>query len=275
MNYYCLVAGLPDLHLDDQKGITSLSVLKHEFAELLSANDLALMRLIYASYDNANLLLYLNHKEAVLDERGFLTASDWEQLIALMRETEHPIDSRLYPYVHTFYLRTEEEEYDSTVVSREDFLSGLYYHYAMQCKNIFLSQWFEFNLNLNNVLTAIACRKHGFDVKSLVVGDNEIANMLRISNARDFSITGLFSYLEVVLRLADEPDLLEREKKIDALRWDWLEENSFFHYFGIEKILTFILKTQMMERWKNLTQEKGSEVFKGMLQQLKEEVTLS
>ena len=51
----------------------------------------------------------------------------------------------------------------------------LYYEYAMKCGNKFVADWFELNLNINNVLTAITCRKYGFDKANYIVGHNEIA----------------------------------------------------------------------------------------------------
>jgi len=62
-------------------------------------------------------------------------------------------------------------------------------------------------------MTAIACRKHGFDLRLLVIGNNEVAVTIRQSNARDFGLTGMFEHLDLVLRIAEENDLLEREKK--------------------------------------------------------------
>lgn len=272
MNYYCLVAGLPDLHIDDVKGVKSFIELRYDLLEQLTSADGALLNLLYAQYDNNNLLLYLQNKEAQLDDKALLTRDDWAELIALMREYEHPNDSRLLPYVKQFYNTYNDEKFVGEHMLREDYLSILYYSYGMQCKNEFLRKWFAFNLDLRNVLTAIACRKHGFDQRSKVLGDTEIANTIRMSNARDFGLTGVFDQLEVLMRIAEEPNLLEREKKIDALKWEWLEENSFFNYFGVEKVLMYVLKVQMVERWKTLSIEKGAQIFRQILADLKSEV---
>ena len=66
-----------------------------------------------------------------------------------------------------------EKEY----ISWEDRLAALYYEYAMKCGNKFVADWFELNLNINNVLTAITCRKYGFDKANYIVGHNEIAEI--------------------------------------------------------------------------------------------------
>ncbi len=270
MNYYCLIAGLPDIQPEDSKIIAPLNDLKSDLTEQLSVADAELLKLLFAKFDNDNWLKYIEDKDAVLNPLGNLKTEDLSQLIALMQEFENPKDSRLMPYIHKFYNTYTDEKFLSEGISQEDYLSGLYYEYAMKNDNAFLHSWFEFNLNLNNILTAISCRKHGFDQKTLIIGNNEVAQTLKSSNARDFGLTGMFEQMDAVLRISEETDLLEREKRLDALKWNWLDENTFFNYFSVEKILAFVLKAEMIERWKLLTVEKGTQIFRELLMEMKE-----
>lgn len=274
MNYYCLVAGLPDLRVDDSKGLQSPDELIAEIAHQLSPEDRYLLRLLMAGYDNQNFLAFLTNKEAVLNPAGQLNSDDWSQLVKLLEENDHPSDERLWPYWISYYHLNHEEEIDAKGIAREDYMAGLYYNYAMQSENNFIKQWFEFNLNLNNLLIAISCRKYGLDVSQAVIGRNEISTILRTSHSRDFGISGMFDQLEMVIRIAEEKDLTTREKKIDALRWNWLEEHTFFNYFTIEKVLAFVLKSEMLHRWKLLSFEKGEQVFRELLNSLKQGVQL-
>ncbi len=272
MNYYCLIAGLPDIQAEDLKISISLFELKNELFEQLSATDADLLKLVFAKYDNANFLAFLKNKDAELNKLGNLNTADWEQLTALLQEVENPKDGRLLPYFQAFYRTVGSEKATDVSISSEDQLASLYYEYAMKNSNKFLSAWYEFNLNINNILTATACRKHGFDQRQLVIGSNEIAIAIKNSNARDFGLAGIFYQLDVVLRIAEENDLLEREKKIDALKWTWLEENTFFSYFSIEKVLAYVLKIEMLERWKPLSIENGTQIFRELLLGMKEGV---
>ncbi len=274
MNYYCLVAGLPDLRIDETKGLSEPVELVAEIEPQLSPADRGYLRLLMAGYDNRNFLSYLRKKDAVLDPSGSLKQGDWMQLVKLMDENDSPADLRLLPYWIDYYRVNHEEEIDAKGIAREDYLAGLYYSYAMKSDNEFVSKWFEFNLNLNNLLIAILCRKHQLEASKSIIGSNEIATILRSSHARDYGISGLFDQLELVLRIADEPNLLERERKLDALRWNWLEEQTFFNYFSIEKVLTFVLRTEMLHRWKLLSREQGEEVFRDLLESLKQGIEL-
>lgn len=272
MNYYYLIAGFPDIQPDDPKNVPSMSALKADLEEELSEADVQLLHLIYAKYDNRNLLLYLNNKDAELNPLGTLNADDWKELVSLMEELENPKDKRLLPYVQKFYSLYKDENFSFEGISGEDYLSGLYYEHAMRNDNAFLHDWFEFNLNMNNLLTAIACRKHGFDPQQFIIGNNEVAQALRKSNARDFGLAGVFEELDAVLNIAEEPNLLTREKQIDTLKWNWLEEHTFFDYFTAERVLSFVLKCELINRWRPLTQEKGTKVFRNLLDTLKEGV---
>ncbi len=272
MNYYCLVAGLPDIQAEETKSVVSLFDLKSDLLNELSSEDVKLLRLLFAKYDNENLLTYLQNQESDLNPAGNLNSQDWKELIALMKEFEKPVDTRLLPYIHTYYTNQSDDSFGTEAISREDYLSALYYEYAMKSPNKFVNKWFEYNLNINNLLTAIACRKYGFDIKNLVIGNNEVASVLRQSNARDFGLTGLFDDFETILRIAEESDLMEREKKIDALKWAWLEEHTFFNFFSVEKVLAFVLKIEMIERWKMLSIDKGEQIFRELLAELKQGV---
>jgi hypothetical protein len=274
MNYYCLIAGLPDLHVEDTKTISPLLSLKEEMMSEASSLDAKFIQLIFTSYDNANFLSFVKNNEVTFNPLGNLNSDDFKNLFSLFHEDPKIVKKHRVPlYIQQFYLNTISETFSFEGVSHEDYLAGLYYEYAMKCKNEFLRNWFVFNLNVNNLLTALACRKHGFNHKSMIVGNNEVANIIRQSNARDFGLAGMFAEYELVNRIAEENDLLEREKKIDALKWNWLDENTFFKYFSIEKILVYILKIQMLERWKLLSIEKGTEIFRNMVGELKKGIS--
>ena len=53
-----------------------------------------------------------------------------------------------------------------------------------------------------------------------------------------------------------------------------MEDNTFFNYFTIEKIFVFLMKLEMIERWISLDKEKGNELFRQLIDQLKDEVQI-
>ena len=272
-NYYCLVTGLPELSLEDGKLSYTVANFKTEIYPELSKSDKKLVDLFYLKFDNQNLLALLKDKEAVVDASlGNFSADELLGVIASFKEETAP-DKKFPSYFYEFaelYLNTPEEER----FGLEDKLHGFYYDYAMKCGNKFVSYWFELNLNVNNILAAMAARKYKMDVAKVSVGSNMVAEALRTSNARDFGLADDLEYFEQLTRINDTVDLVEREKKIDLLKWNWMEDNTFFNYFTIEKIFVFLMKLEMIERWVSLDKEKGNEMFRKLIDQLKDEVQI-
>ena len=271
-NYYCLVAGLPDLSLEDGKLNYTVANFKSEIYPELSEKDRKLIDLFYLKFDNANLLKLLKDKEAVTDSEGNYSQDELLTLISAVREGDAPdkkYPSYLYEFITAYLALSAEEFYRA-----EDMLSAYYYAYAMNCGNQFISSWFEFNLNINNILAALAARKYKMDVSQVVVGNTDVSEMIRTSNARDFGLTEMLEYFEPILRISEIEELVEREKKIDLLKWNWMEEAIFFDYFTVERIFAFLLKLEMIERWISLDKERGNQLFRSIIESLKNEVQI-
>lgn len=276
MNYYCYIAGLPDIQIDNAKSIPAQEEILDELKQILSKGDMALLDLLRLKYDNDNLLKFLANRDAELNPLGKLTSQDWAELIELIDNSDerNPVrDVRLLKYVLEFYTTIRNEQSEEKIDFAEDFLAALYYKYGMQCKNKFVAEWFEFNLNINNILTALTCRKYGWDIKSAIVGDNVVAETIRNSvSARDFNLKAEIDYFDALVSISETANLLDREHRIDALKWNWLEENTFFSSFSIEKVLSFWLRCELMHRWDNLSMEEGAEIFRQMINDLKKDV---
>ena len=207
--YYYLVSGLPDISLDDGKLAYTVADFRAEMEATLSAKDQKLIDLFFLKYDNATLLAYLKDPDASLDPRGRITREQFEAVYKALKEEEKlPKDEAIPAYHVTFiqrYLAEEQSEQkgEKAQVSWEDQLAALYYEAAMKAPNPFVAGWFELNLNINNVLTAITCRKYGFDKSLYIVGHNEIAEQIRTSNARDFGLSDAVEYLPELQRIAE------------------------------------------------------------------------
>jgi len=270
MNYYCLIAGLRDLDIEDNKLTFSVADFKEEVYPQLSADDKRLMNLFYMKFDNQNLLRYLKDKDAQHDERGNISRKEIEQCLKPVDEDEPQIKFSL-PYFNTFLSEYNNiQQVDVVEPMLETLLAELYYVWAMKCGNRMISKWFEYNMNLNNILSAYTSRKYKIEID--VVGDNEIAEAIKTSNQRDFGLTGIFEDLDVFHRLTEEPDLFVREKNIDLLRWQWLDEQNVFNYFSIEVLFAYLIKLEIIERWVSLNHEQGEKIFRELINSLKDSV---
>ena len=271
--YYYLVAGLPELTLEDSKLSYTVADFKAELYPDLSDEDRRLIDLFYLKFDNANVLKLLKDKDAAIDSRGNYSAEELAEFISSLKDGDEVADAVFPSYLSTFiseYFNTPAED----DFLHEDRLAALYYAYAMKCRNKFVSSWFAFNLTMNNVLVALTARKFKMDIAPLIVGDTEVCEALRTSGARDFGLTGEVDFLDQLVKISETEELVEREKKIDQLRWNWMEEATFFIYFTVERLFVFLLQLEMIERWISLDKEKGNQLFRSIIATLKDEVQI-
>lgn len=267
-NYYCQVAGLPDISFDGSKLQYSTNRFKDELYPALTSEDASFVDLLFLSRDNANLLELLRKGEdAVIADAGCFTADELKEIISSAKNGDAQpgnVPAYLYGFLE-YYFGNEGQER----ILWDDVLASRYYEYASRSANSFVSSWFEFNRNLNNILVAMAARKYKMSVADAVVGDGEVAEALRTSGARDFGLTGTLDYLEIVQRISEESNLLERERKLDELRWKWLDDNSVFNYFTVERLFVFLVKVGIVERWSALDADKGMQRYNTMINNLK------
>lgn len=273
--YYCFVAGLPDITFDTTKLPFSLEDFRLMLEDTLSAKDLALVDKYFLDIDNQNLLQFLKNKNANL-KKGKWTADTFKILLNQIQEEDGCKSKAIPPYFTSYIKQWLDEEQHQENQLWEDLMSALYMEYGMAIRNSLIAQWFEFNLNVNNVFAAIFARKHNMSVDQVVVGNNEIAHRIRNNaNARDFGLDMELAYFDQLQRLAEEDDIFERERKTDKFKWEWLDQHIVFDYFNIEYIFAYLCKLQLLERWAKLNAEEGEKVFRELIGKLKNDVEVA
>jgi hypothetical protein len=275
--YYCLISGLPSITLDDQKQIYSVAGFKTEVDLILSRHDKRIINWFFLKYDNQNLLSYLRKNSAcTFDGRGIYTEEDIREVCDSLKSEDRVPDKISVPayfvnFIKNYYERFESNDNTGIHLLWEDRLSSLYYREATQCKNKFMALWFELNLNIGNIMTAYNCRKYGLEKDDYLIGDTGIAKILRQSGARDFNTGTAPDYMSELIRITEEDDFMMREKRLDVLRWNWLEEETFFKTFGIESVIAYLLRLEMIERWLVLDKAHGEKTFRQLVMDMKRE----
>lgn len=267
-SYYCLVAGLPDVVFDGSKTAFTIDRFREEVYPMLSPTDAKCINLFFLAWDNENLMRILREgSEVELCRTGLFSKEALLNIIAQAKSGDAR-DSKVPAYIYDFLTRYFENEQNADSMWH-DVLSAYYYAYAIKSRNEFVSSWFIFNLNVNNILVAMTARKYKMNVADVVIGDNEIAHALRTSSARDFGLSGAVDYLEAVQRMSENDKLQEREHQLDELRWAWLDDNSVFNYFTVERLYVFLQKLDILSRWAKLDSETGMQRYKELINELK------
>lgn len=267
-SYYCLVAGLPDVALDGSKSAYTVERFKEDIYPELSAADAACVDLFFLERDNANILNLLRHGEdARIEQYGCYSREELEEIISSAKEGDAPLEG-VPSYIYGFLGHYFANEGNVGAIL-EDLLGSYYFDYATKCANSFVAEWFVFNRNVNNILVALTARKYKMDIAAAVIGDDEVAEALRTSGARDFGLTSMLDCFENVQRIADNSRLQERERQLDDMRCRWLDDNSVFNYFTVERLFVFLLKLSIIERWAKLDADKGMQRYNELIAELK------
>ena len=273
--YYYFIAGLPDFSFDSMKLPFTVEEFRVMLDEVLKASDKKLLRKYFLKFDNDNLFNLLKNKDAAWNNSGKIPREELTDLIGKVKE-DLPVNNMKFPAYFEEFTRAWLSS-DGQLGGRlwEDLISSLYMDYGVEGKNSLISEWFELNLNIGNVLSAIYARKYGMEVAKYIVGGNKPARLIRENgHARDFGLDRELEYFDTLLRIAEEPDIYERERKLDKFRWDWLEENTVFDYFNIEYLFAYLCKLQILERWVHLNAEEGERLFRELISNLKNETKL-
>lgn len=235
------------------------------------------MNWFFLKYDNENLLSYLRENPLYkFDGRGVYTEEEIKEICDLLKNEGRvpdkiPVPAYFADFIRDYYERFESNNNTEIHLLWEDKLSSLYYNEAIRCKNKFMASWFELNLNIGNMMTAYNCRKYGLDKEAYIIGDTEIAGILRRSEARDFNTGNSPDYMNELIQITEEGDFMMREKRLDVLRWNWLEEMTVFKTFGIENVIAYLLRLEMIERWLVLDKVHGEKTFRQLVMDMKRE----
>lgn len=264
-NYYSLVAGLREYALDaDTKGFDAKGIVE-EILDGVCASDASEVRLLYGYYDCENILA-LRAGRSAHNPLGNLSREELEQELKAPSRLPQGIAR-----VVKAYADPEGEEAEEVDTSRrfETTLFAAYYDACRRSRSRFLRAWSEFDRTLRNVMAALAARAASRPVEEVVVGVGDVAEQLQRSSAADFGLRGELPFIDsVIAAMNDEANLMEKERKIDLVRWEEASELATFDYFNINAILSYLVRINIVARWARLDAARGREMFNRLLAEL-------
>ena len=266
--YYYLVAGLRDWTLDsDTKGFDVREIIDEIVGEL-TKSDREAVRMLYAYYDCENIIARRAKRERH-NQLGNLSA---EQIAEVLEERNYSLLTPAVAKCVKLYVEADDEERDEEVTLDASFERAIfeaYYRDLAESKVSFLKEWGAFDRNLRNIAAAIAAREAGRVVADVTVGDGEIVEQLKRSTSADFGLRGELPYVDsVISAVSDEKNIVEKERKIDAIRWAEAEAMTSFDFFTINFILSYLVKVNIVARWTLLSPEVGREMLNRLIKEL-------
>lgn len=269
-NYYCFMAGLPTVKLTDAQPQQSLLQLKEELADVLEPQDARLMQRYFMRFDCENLATLLADEAAEIDQRGNYDREALNLLIEEARQTDSAVKG--FPAFMADFVRDYDAHAGQTNWFARDAALLAYYNYARECPNAMMADWYSLNFNILNILTALIARRQGWALENYVQGDGPVVEaLLKQSTQADFGLNGELDYMKDLMQAADTTDPVEKERQIDGLRWNWLEDKTFFEPFDITALFAYVVRNEILERWALLDPEQGRERFTQIIENLRGE----
>lgn len=266
--YYFLVAGLREWTLDsDTKGF-DVAEIRDEILESISTSDREAVRELYAYYDCENIIAARAGRDR-FNPMGNLSK---EEIEAIFSERCYAKLPQKVAEVVKLYNEADDEERDDEVALDERFERALFEAYYLgleKSKCSFLKAWGEFDRNLRNIAAAVAAREANRSIADVVVGKGEVVEQLIRSSAADFGLRGELQYIDAVIAaVSDERNIVEKERKIDAIRWAEAEDIVVFDFFNINFILSYLVKVNIVARWNMLSPEVGRQMLERLMKEL-------
>ena len=277
-NYYYLVAGLKEYQMDTQvKGFDAIEIRK-EISEQISSSDRKYLDLLYMRYDVENLLSALDGKNRH-NPLGNLSRENIEQLI----EQPESSNSFLGSILSAYHKKQQQEEADTTAdqnIEDEKLtidttlplshqLWKSYYDMCDKSQSSFIREWSKFELTQRNITAAVNARKIGSNPKEVLVGNGTIIDSLSKSQAPDFGLKEQVEYIDQLLQILDTDNLLDKEKRLDKMRWDVIDQLITYEYFSMNRILGYLVKVNIIDRWLRLDKSEGERLFRQFSTSLK------
>ena len=140
-----------------------------------------------------------------------------------------------------------------------------FYKEALAHSSAFIREFFQFDLNVRNAkvryLNEALGRAPQKDVLSMADPDAEELG-IEVEEPEFKEEARLQAILE-------GKDILARERGIDDLYWDKIDEITLFDYLNFSKILGMVVKMMIIRRWLILDEERGREMFKRLVDEVR------
>ncbi|MBO7492564.1 MAG: DUF2764 family protein [Bacteroidales bacterium] len=135
----------------------------------------------------------------------------------------------------------------------EDSLGAEFYDKAAESKNRFIREYFDFDGRLRNMKVNYLAKRLG-------------------KNGEDYQVElpeADFDEEKQIQEILADADFVEREQKMDELKWEKASDIARMDYFNMNAILAFLVKAKTVQRWAELDPAKGEEMFHKLVMEIR------
>ena len=135
----------------------------------------------------------------------------------------------------------------------ENSLGADFYAKAAESKNRFIREYFDFDGRLRNMKVNYLAKRLGKESDPYLVNLEEAD----------------FEEETQIREILNNADFVQREQKMDELKWEKASDIARMDYFNMNAILAFLVKAKTVQRWAELDAAKGQEMFKKLVTEVR------
>jgi len=135
----------------------------------------------------------------------------------------------------------------------ENTLGADFYAKAAESKNRFIREYFDFDGRLRNMKVEYLAKRLGKQ------GENYLVELPEADFEEEKQIQDILA----------NADFVEREQKMDDLKWEKASDIARMDYFNMNAILAFLVKAKTVQRWAELDPAKGQEMFQKLVKEIR------
>ena len=135
----------------------------------------------------------------------------------------------------------------------ENTLDADFYAKAAESKSRFIREYFDFDGRLRNLKVNYLAKRLG-------------------KNGEDFMVElpeADFEEEKQIQEILADADFVEREQRMDELKWEKASDIARMDYFNMNAILAFLVKAKTVQRWVELDPDKGTEMFHKLVKEIR------
>ena len=169
------------------------------------------------------------------ENMGFNYATVKEGIMELLSEK----DQKLVEFM--------EEGFDESTLGAD------FYDRAAKSKNRFIREYFDFDGRLRNLKVNYLAKRLG-------------------KNGEDFMVElpeADFEEEKQIQEILADADFVDREQRMDELKWEKASDIARMDYFNMNAILAFLVKAKTVQRWAELDPDKGTEMFHKLVKEIR------
>ena len=169
------------------------------------------------------------------ENTGFNYAAVKESIMELLSEKDQQL------------VELMEEGFD------ENTLGADFYDKAAKSKNRFIREYFDFDGRLRNMKVNYLAKRLGKKGEDFMVELPEAD----------------FEEGKQIQEILADADFVDREQRMDELKWEKASDIARMDYFNMNAILAFLVKAKTVQRWAELDPAKGEDMFKKLVNEVR------